>query len=55
MAHDEKKPQAPTDESAPNRAVPPEAAPRPKRKLSLDIDNIETVLERKISPALILG
>lgn len=44
-----KKPEKPAAKPNPPAATPP-AGQAPRKKLSLDVDDISEVLERKISP-----
>jgi len=45
-----KSPEKPSTETPAAPAADGTAAPKPKKKLSLDISDVSEVLERKISP-----
>ncbi len=48
-----KKQEKPANKPNPPAATPPAQTP-PRKKLTLDVDDVSEVLERKISPAMVL-
>lgn len=44
------KPSPPGNKPPDKQPSPPEGAPKPKKKLELDVNDVDSILERKISP-----